>query len=236
MVTAFLEGQPVRIIANNLPFATMPWIVKPDSPIKSMKDLKGKKLGYSRPGSASQTLAFIALRAVGLDPEKDVQMIAVGGAPDSLTAVRTGVIDAGFSVDPVATQEMLRNNVRILAIASEFVTNWTDVVLATSVDYAKSNGDVLAAYLRAHQKAMDFIKTNPEKAAEIWGKEQGIDLVVAKAAIKNYPLEKWSSRLDPAGLKAVGDDMVTNKQVKEPPPWDKIVDQSFLAPELRTKF
>lgn len=234
-VIAFAEGQPIRIIADNLPFPTMLWVVKPDSPLKSMKDLKGKKLGYSRPGSASQTLAYIALRASGLDPEKDVQLVAAGGAPDQMTAVKTGVIDAGFSNDPVATQEVLRKNVRILATTAEFLTNWTDAMIGTSVDYAKSNGDVLAAYLRAHQKAMDFIRTSPDKAAEIWGKGQGIDPEVAKAAIKNYLLEKWSSRIEPANLKAVTEDMIANKQIKEAPPWDKIIDQSFLAPELRTK-
>ena len=64
---------------------------------------------------------------------------------------------------------------------------------------------------------------------------QEVTAEVAKAALKNYPIEKLASRIDPAILKAITDDMLANKQIKEAPAWNKIVDQSFLAPELRTQ-
>lgn len=233
-IIAVGEGHPVRIIAESLPFSTMFWVVKPDSPIKSMKDLKGKKLGYSRPGSISQTYALIALRAVGLNPDADVSLVAAGGIPEQLAAVRGGVIDVAFSNDPIATQELLKNNIRIIASSNDFVTNWSDSMLGTTVDYAKTNGDVLRAYLRAHQKAMEFIKTNPEKAAEIWAKGQDVDVSVAKAAIKNYPIQKFTSRIDPVAVKAIVDDMLASKQIQAAPDLKTIIDQSFLPPELRS--
>lgn len=232
---AVAEGQPIRIIADNLPFATIFWIVKPDSPLKSMKDLKGKKLGYSRPGSVSQTYAFTALRALGLEPDKDVQLVSAGGAPDQLAAVKGGVVDAGWLTDPLLTQELLNKEIRILANTNEFIPAWSESMIATTVDYTKSNPEVLTGYLRAHQKALDFIKSNTEKAAEIWGKGQGVAPEVAKVAVKNYPIEKFTSRINPAILKAITDDMLANKQIKEAPDWKQIVDQSFLAPELRSQ-
>lgn len=232
---AAAQGEPIRLIAMNLPFATIFWIVKVDSPLKSMKDLKGKKLGYSRPGSVSQTYAFTALRTMGLEPEKDVQLVAAGGAPDEMAAVKGGVIDAGWSVDPLLTQELLKKEIRVLGSSAEIIPAWSESMIATTADYAKANGGVLTAYLRAHEKAMGFIKSSTEKAAEIWGKGQEIDPEIAKVAIKNYPVQKFTSKIDPAILKAVTDDMLANKQIKEAPDWKKIVDQSFLAPELRTQ-
>lgn len=232
---AVAEGQPIRIIADNLPFATIFWITRPDSPVKSMKDLKGKKLGYSRPGSVSQTYGFTALRALGLEPDKDVQLVPAGGAPDQLAAVKGGVIDAGWLTDPLLTQELLKKEVRILASSNEFIPVWSESMIATTVDYARSNTEVLAAYLRAHEKAMAYIKSSSEKAAEIWAKGQGVSPEVAKAAVKNYPIEKFTSRVNPAILKAVTDDMLANKQIRDAPDWKKIVDQSFLAPELRSQ-
>ena len=232
---AAAEGQPTRLIAMNLPFATIFWIVKADSPLKSAKDLKGKKLGYSRPGSVSQTYALTVLRSVGLEPEKDVQLVAAGGAPDQMAAVKGGVIDVGWSVDPLLTQELLKKEVRIVFSADEFIPSWSESMLATTVDYAKANGEVLTAYLRAHDKALNYIKTSTEKAAEIWGKGQGVALEVAKEAVKNYPVQKYTSKIDPAILKAISDDMLANKQIEKAPDWKQIVDQSFLAPELRTQ-
>ena len=234
-VIAFAEGQPVKLIAEASPFSSITWIVKADSPLKSMKDLKGKKLGYSRPGSISQTYAFIALRALGLEPDKDVQLVAAGSTPDQMAAVKGGVIDVAWSTDPLLTQELLKKEIRSIGTSDEFIPNWSEAMITTTADYAKANGDVLTAYLRAHQKAMDFIKANPEKAGEIWGKGTGIDAEIGKAAIKNYPIQKFTSRINPATLKAIADDMLANKQIKEAPDWKKIIDQSFLAPELRSQ-
>jgi len=232
---AAAEGQPLRIIAENLPFASTYWFVKADSPIKSMPDAKGKKLGYSRPGSISQTMAFTALRSVGLKPDQDVQMVGAGGPAEQLTGVKTGVIDIGWLNDPLLAQELLKKEIRVIASANDFIPNWSETMLTTTVDYAKANGDVLTAYLRAHQKAMDFIKSSPDRAAEIWAKGQDITPDLAKSTMKNYPIQKFTSRIDPAILKAISDDMIANNQLKQPPEWNKIVDQSFLAPELRTQ-
>ncbi len=230
---AVAEGQPVRIIAENLPFPTISWVVKADSPLKSMKDVKGKKIGYSRPGSVSQTYAFSALRAVGIKAE-EVNMVAAGGAPDQLTAVRSGVIDVGWVNDPLLSQELLKKDIRILGTAAEYIPDWSENMLATTVDYAKAHGDILTAYLRAHQKALEYTKSNPDKAAEIWAKGQKIDADVAKLAMKNYPINKYTAKVTPATLKAITEDMLANNQVKTAPDWSKIVDQSFLPPELRT--
>lgn len=229
------QGQPVRIIAGNLPFATISWVVRSDSPLQSMKDLKGKKLGFSRAGSVSQTYALAALRALGYTPDTDVKLVAAGGAVEQLSAVQNGVVDAGWLSDPLLTEETLKKTVRTIGRSLDFMPAWSESMLATSVDFARSNADVLEAYLRAHQKAMDYIKNTPEKAADIWARGQGITPEVARAALKGYPLDKLTSRLDPAALKAIGDDMVENRQTKEPPDWRQIVDQGFLPLALRSE-
>lgn len=135
---AAAEGQPVRIIAENLPFCSTYWFTKADSTLKSMKDLKGEKLGYSRPGSISQTYAFTALRSLGFKPDEDVQMVGAGGPPEQLTAVRTGVIDVGSLNDPLLAQELLKKDIRVLAAANDFIPSWSETMLTTTADYAKA--------------------------------------------------------------------------------------------------
>jgi NitT/TauT family transport system substrate-binding protein len=66
-VTAIEQGNDLHIISDNvLTVGEFVWAVKPDSPIKSIKDLKGKKFGYTNPRSTSQALATMVLETAGL--------------------------------------------------------------------------------------------------------------------------------------------------------------------------
>ncbi len=76
-------------------------IVKPDSPIKTFADLKGKKLGHV-PGIQWRTISRYMVRSAGLDPEKDVTLLdlAVGM---QVPAVVGGSVDATLSLEPVGS-------------------------------------------------------------------------------------------------------------------------------------
>ena len=67
VVSAILAGADLKIISDNvLTVAEFVWAVKPESPIKSIKDFKGKKIGYTNPRSTSQALARMLLQQAGL--------------------------------------------------------------------------------------------------------------------------------------------------------------------------
>ena len=69
VVSAILAGADLKIISDNvLTVAEFVWAVKPDSPIKSIKDFKGKKIGYTNPRSTSQALARMLLQSAGYKP------------------------------------------------------------------------------------------------------------------------------------------------------------------------
>src|SRR6266496_4685089 len=62
VVSAILQGADLRIVSDNvLTVAEFVWAVKQNSPIKTIKDLKGKKIGYTNPRSTSQALAMMLL-------------------------------------------------------------------------------------------------------------------------------------------------------------------------------
>jgi NitT/TauT family transport system substrate-binding protein len=76
-------------------------IVKPDSPIKSFADLKGKTLGHV-PGIQWRTISRHMVRAAGLDPDKDVKLIDLAVAMQ-VPAVVGGTVDATLSLEPVGS-------------------------------------------------------------------------------------------------------------------------------------
>ena len=63
IAVAIQQGADIKIVSDNvLTIAEFAWMVKKDSPIKTIKDFKGKKIGYTNPRSTSQALAILLLR------------------------------------------------------------------------------------------------------------------------------------------------------------------------------
>lgn len=88
-------------------------IVKADSPIKTVADLKGKKIGVTAPGSSTNVMVNFVLAKAGLKPS-DVSIIGVGAASGAVAAMRSGQIDAISNLDPVITLLQRSGDLRIV--------------------------------------------------------------------------------------------------------------------------
>lgn len=233
-VLAFQQGLPVRVIASGFGSAgAIAWVARADSPLKSFRDIKGKKIGYSRPGSNTHFHALEAVRAAGLKPE-DITLVPVGSAPAAWTAVKTGVVDVAWSVEPLPTRIALQKEGKIVWTGEDVMGDWVEAAVVTTEDHIKKNREALQRYMRSYIKAMDFVKNNPEEAVRIWAEIVGFkDVDLARTAIKNWPAKAWSVRFTPAQLKEVERSLRVMNQIDKPVDWKRLVDQSFLPAEMR---
>ena len=116
VVSAILQGADLRIISDNvITVAEFVWAVKPDSPIKSVKDFKGKRLGYTNPRSTSQALANLLLQGAGLKPE-DVEMMKTGGFGEGVAALEKGQMDVVPIPEPLWSK--YKDKYRAVVVAS----------------------------------------------------------------------------------------------------------------------
>lgn len=83
--------------------------------IKTLKDLKGLKVGVSAPGSSTHNLVKQLLSKGGLDPNKDVAIIGVGLGATAINALKSGQIDAISNTDPVMTSLEQDNAIKVIA-------------------------------------------------------------------------------------------------------------------------
>lgn len=182
-------------------------LVVEDSPLKSAKDLEGKKVAINGPGGYTQLLSDLAVEADGGDPAKVdyVQM----GIPDQPAALESGAIDAFVAGEPFGTLGREENGFRTLANPFEYLSDEAVVAgvwyalrsdVEANPDFYENVADTIDeanAYALDHDDELreniaEFTKIDPELAARIRLGSYG-KLPLTAENLK--PLADWSYKL-----------------------------------------
>ena len=238
VVSAILAGADLKIISDNvLTVAEFVWAVKPESPIKSVKDFKGKKIGYTNPRSTSQALARMLLQAGGYT-EADAELVKTGGFGEGIAALDAGLIDVAAITEPLWSK--VKHKYRAVVVASEVLPPLDNVVGVTTVEMAEKKGDFLRAVIRARRKAVIFMREHPDEAAEIVAKQYNIDLDVAKSAVRNLTksttkgVPYWGEgQIHMEGLKRMIEAQRSVGAITGEVDYSKIIDTRFLPDDLK---
>ena len=168
VASAVVAGSDLVLVAcyqNSLPYD----LVVSES-VKSAEDLKGKSIGISRIGSASDVAARVLLKGLGLEPDKQVPIIQVGGPAERAAAFRTGKI-AGFP-SPPGVIHLTNMTFRILASTADFKTRFEFpyICATTTKSYLARRRETVKKVVMAHIDAMHFFKSRKEEAKKIVSK------------------------------------------------------------------
>jgi NitT/TauT family transport system substrate-binding protein len=238
VVAAITQGADLRIISDNvLTVAEFVWAVKPDSPIKTLADIKGKKIGFTNPRSTSQALAQMVAQKAGLQPS-DVELVRTGGFGEGYAALGTGMIDIAPIPEPLWAQ--YKDKLRPIAFASDILPPLSNVVGVTTANMAAEKGDFIRAVIRARRKAVEFMITNPDEAGDIVAKHYNLTPAVARSAVRNLVasrtqgVEYWGSgQINIEGLKRMIDIQKSLGAIQGDADVTKMVDTQFLPEDIR---
>lgn len=154
------RGQGKAFLINNIEFATAQLWVREDQGVKSWADLKGKKISTTL-GTTAHVFLDAALRANGLDPAKDVELVNQG-MPVAVTSFISGAVPAVALWVPFNIQVRQRvPTAKMLVDASAYfpksaiVGGW-----ATRADYHEKNRAVLAQVVRGWAASNDDLMRN----------------------------------------------------------------------------
>jgi NitT/TauT family transport system substrate-binding protein len=241
-VAAIEQGNDLHIISDNvLTVGEFVWAVKPDSPIKSLSDFKGRKIGYTNPRSTSQALNVLLVQTIGLT-QADVNPTKVGGFGEQVVALDIGAIDVATLADPVWSKNSAK--LRTVVRAADALPPLCNVIGVATGRAIAEHGDFLRAVLRARRKAVEFMYAHPDEAGDIIGKVYDLDPAIARQAVRNLTTMApgatrpyWGTgRFDIKGM----DGMIAAQRgvgaYSGTPNWDKMIDRSFLADDLRKDY
>ena len=146
-VQAALSGTDTVVIATIV--KKFNWWIFGQANIARMEDLKGKVFGVTRFGTQSDLASRIALRKVGLEPDRDVTMVQTGGPSETVTAMAAGRINAA-AISPPATLQAKRLKLRDLMDLTGLDVEYHVNGVVTTRRYLKANEDIARRFLRAY--------------------------------------------------------------------------------------
>jgi sulfonate transport system substrate-binding protein len=142
------------------------WAVKEDSPIKTVKDLKGKRVGVSILGAGVYAPLVEILQKNGIDAKTDVKLIETGFAP-SEEAIRSGKIDIGVLNQPFAARAEAKGGLRKLFSVADQQPNFVHILEACRKDFVDKNPELVKAYVRDLTTAMGKVMSNRAETLKI---------------------------------------------------------------------
>lgn len=181
-IIAKSTGQPIEVISN-VAYGEkgLAVLVKPDSDITSVADLKGKKVAYAT-GSYAQHLLALLLSNEGLTLD-DVESINLA-AGDQPAALASGEVDALVIWEQYISKLTSEGTATVLADGTG-VKKGNMITYAVS-DYAEANPEVIKAYIKALNRANELLATDPDTAAAAVAEDFGVDKELMTKIIPNF--------------------------------------------------
>jgi NitT/TauT family transport system substrate-binding protein len=167
---------PLKIVSMSLKRNLFWLVARPE--IRSIGDLKGKVLGTTTIGGSQHLAAARVLRKGGLDPDKDVTVMAAGDAPAQLQSLVSGAMQAAALSPPTVILARDKYKLRILGSAVEDVINLQNG-LAVTEKLLREKRDVVKRIIRARARANRYFWENERGTAEVLAKYLRVELPVA---------------------------------------------------------
>jgi NitT/TauT family transport system substrate-binding protein len=225
-------GADVTLIGSHVSFDHYGMAVA--SSISAIKDLKGKKVGVSALGSRSDLIARVILRRAGLDPGRDVELVAAGLSPARALAISKNLVQ-GAPLSPEVAVEAQKLGIKILEVKPVPVV--TDLIITTR-SFIKKEEDTLRRFMKAYAAAIHHFVTKREASLGILKKYfPGNQSVTVDAMYDNFAAQlRPLPELTGEAIQALVDvGAVADQRTKALKPAD-IIEPRFLDELKGSKF
>lgn len=164
------KGAKLVAIYNHVREPIYTIAVTEDSPVKSLTELKGKRIGVLSLSSGAVPFSKAMLASVGIEPEQGVGWLPIGIGQQSVNAVKSNAVDAigywdwGYAI-------MENAGLRFRHFTTPETKNVLSLAVVANEDFIAANPDVAAKFARGIAKSTLFTISNPEAAVRIhWEK------------------------------------------------------------------
>jgi NitT/TauT family transport system substrate-binding protein len=234
-INAFNEGSSLKILGGAIAnTADISFVTLPDRGIESIEDARGKRVGFTEPGSITQGCAVLSLQGAGIDPG-EVELQAMGGLSEALTGLTQGAIDLAPQLLPTALSTNEEQGFVTVFETSEYVGEFPQLSMIATSQTVQQQPELLQALIEIYQQAIDLILENLQEAATAWSNNSEVSEEDALASLEAIdPSQYYSTGLTAGALNTVVEEMKAIELLEpdDEVDWGNLLDQQFL-PENR---
>jgi len=238
VVAAKVEGGDAVLLACPLDTDLVYLIGRPD--IKTPDQLKGKSTAVTRLGSSIHFYLRAALKYLGMDADKDMTILQLGGGPEIAAALETGRIAAGILTIRYALP-FLQRGWPVLIDLSKTDLKYPPSCVGSSRSFVRKNPHTVERFLKAYTEAIHVIKTDAALAKRVYAKEyrESDPAVIDKIVTVYAGLFKSVPTVPASGLETVIRELVARKPLpndasrqpdfyKDDAPLQKIIKEGWI--------
>jgi ABC-type nitrate/sulfonate/bicarbonate transport system substrate-binding protein len=225
-----VKGAPiiaVGVVANSV--ANIGILVSAASPIKSLSDLKGKKIGITSAGSLTDWMVRELNRSQGWEHD-GAQAVTIGSSrAGNIAALKTGNIDALIDDFSTVFDQTAATSMRLLATASTFSRDFVREVIFAPDTMIKQRPDAVRRFVKGWLESIAFVKSHRAEASVIGSKVQSISPEdygrMYDAAISMF---SDTGRFEPAKLEVLRSSFVELGLLPTTPDLSRLYTEEFL--------
>ncbi|MBM4264896.1 MAG: ABC transporter substrate-binding protein [Deltaproteobacteria bacterium] len=189
-----LQGAPLKSVFYTFNSSTFQFVVRPE--IQEPRDLKGKTVVISTPGSSTDVATRLMLKKMGLEPGVDVNLLTSADSKARVIAMETRQA-AASAINPDVAAQLVPRGFNILMSSSDvFPVPFGG--MSVHEQLLRDNPDLIKRWLRVQIRALLHIRQNPDETAQIAAKELKIQPDIARGALQLL-IPKVSAE-DPGGF------------------------------------
>jgi NitT/TauT family transport system substrate-binding protein len=223
------KGSPEKAVAQMASSpSNMAIIVKSGSPIKTLADLKGKKIGASTVGSLTSWIALEVARQQGWKPD-DITLVYLGNFNGLLSGLTSGAIDAMSGNLEISYVIQDEGKYRILLRGGDLVHDFVSSIIYASDTTIQQKPDQLRRFLKAWFETIQYMHDNKKQASEIMANllntTPGVASNIYDAEMPSFSLD---GRFNHKDLAVVENALLGFHEIDSIPADSAVLDENFL--------
>ena len=201
---------PIRIIGATMTGSANYWYVTASSPIKTVTDISGRTIAYSKGDASSQYDVFDLMQRYRVKPRP----VLIAGATATFDQVMAGKIDVGWATPPFGGDALEQGRIRVLAKANDIpkIHDKTVSVTIASTDTLQKRKDVLDRFMQAYRETIEWMYSDPA-APKTYAEFAGIPEEVARRMRDEFFAKDMLSPNSIVGLSATSKEAAKSKQI-----------------------
>jgi NitT/TauT family transport system substrate-binding protein len=218
-------GSAIKTVATHTEGNHFTLNVAPE--VRGVADLKGKAIGVTRAGATTWVFARMLAKKQGWDPDRDVQVVGLGGLDAQLAAMARREIAAYVWGDGGAVTE-LQGKSKVLLRFDSVTGKWISQIQYASEEAIRREPEQIRKSMRAMFRAMRLMREHPQEAALLCAKKLGWPPEAVLAAHRiSGPLLPVDGRIDITALAVMQDTLLEYAVIKKKLPLEEHLTREF---------